>query len=128
MNFLPQKLAYIKNNVYLCIEQFKQITTMAKKTIYVVCYCVTYASFIENELYTETNLYTDKRKALQALDKHVKDVLDDAAEGKLSKQEYTSGQPGDPDYEVRLTAEWDCDEYYLITLKKQMFKKSVVIE
>lgn len=101
---------------------------MTKKTIEVVCYCVTYAAFIENDLYTESNLYADKQEALQALDKHVKDVLDDAADGKLSKQECTSGQPGDPDYEVRLTAEWDGDEYYLITLKKQMFKKIVVIE
>lgn len=128
MNFLPQKLAYIKNNVYLCIEQFKQITTMIKKTIEIVCYCVTYAAFIENELYMESNLYADKQEALQALDKHVNDVLDDAAEDKLTKREYTSGEPNDPNYEVRLTAEWDGDEYYLITLKKQMFKKIVVIE
>lgn len=29
MNFLPQKLAYIKNNVYLCIEQFKTSKVMS---------------------------------------------------------------------------------------------------
>lgn len=29
MNFLLQKLAYIKNNVYLCIEQFKTSKVMS---------------------------------------------------------------------------------------------------
>lgn len=100
---------------------------MKTKTIENVCYCVTYASFVELELYTETHVYDDKQSALQAFSKHVDDVERDS-DRHLTKREEKSGDSMDPDYTVKFEDEDNCEETYLITLTKQHVSKSMTIE
>lgn len=100
---------------------------MKTKTIEVVCYCVTYASFVELELYTETHIYDDKQSALQAFSKHVDEVERDS-DRDLTKSEEKSGDNMDPDYAVKFEDEYNCEETYLITLTKQRISKTIAIE
>ena len=100
---------------------------MKTKTIEIVCYCVTYASFVELELYTETHIYGDKQSALHAFSKHVDDVERDSNRC-LTKSEEKSGESMDPDYMVKFEDEYNCEETYRITLTKQHVSKTMAIE